>query len=379
MKSVNLHPCTVYQDTTKKNTSLKLEHPLKLKEVDPARSLFDTLERNKVIEKLESMNAMDEKDSTAPIQKKIFTRQIIEKQVEQDTLPPAVDTTSWFYANDYSSYANPEHTFQTLIDYLPEVPDSLITETKEKTAPQEEIQLPTFTTEQKDTSQIALEDKFIAKIVESADWILGVVLFSVFLFGIIHLRFGRIVRRNFLSVFNFREARKLIFDQNNIITRVSLGLVLIFTINTGLLIYLIFNYFQIHVFEYPPVIIFLIYAGMVLGIYVLKSFFIYILGFLAKHFEVSREYVFNIFLYNRVLGILLLPLVGVLPFIPETYAKTLIIITLFLIVLLYLFRVFRGIQILFAQRISIFYQILYLCTLEIVPILISYKLATMYL
>jgi hypothetical protein len=45
-----------------------------------------------------------------------------------------------------------------------------------------------------------------------------------------------------------------------------------------------------------------------------------------------------------------------------------------LLIAAYLLRFFRGIKILMNKDVLIFYLILYLCTLEILPLLLGYKL-----
>jgi hypothetical protein len=45
-----------------------------------------------------------------------------------------------------------------------------------------------------------------------------------------------------------------------------------------------------------------------------------------------------------------------------------------LIIISYIMRLYRGFQIIIKKDIFLFYLILYLCTLEILPVLLGYKL-----
>jgi hypothetical protein len=84
--------------------------------------------------------------------------------------------------------------------------------------------------------------------------------------------------------------------------------------------------------------------------------------------DLTDEYIFNVDLANQLLGLLLIPIVIGLAYIP--FGKEVFIsIGLIIIVFLYLFRLGRGIRIGLAKlKLSYFYLFLYLCTLEILPL-----------
>jgi len=79
-------------------------------------------------------------------------------------------------------------------------------------------------------------------------------------------------------------------------------------------------------------------------------------------------------LYLNVLGLILLPVATIHSMIPG-FGLFSIFIVPGLIAIFYLMSIIRSIYFAFREGISIFYLILYLCALEILPILLVVKLA----
>ena len=90
--------------------------------------------------------------------------------------------------------------------------------------------------------------------------------------------------------------------------------------------------------------------------------------------EEVREMVFNMMLYNSVLGIVLL-LVVTVHAIAHEWSGIVQWVGLAIIALFYIFSLIRTIYFSVRKEVSIFYLILYLCTLEILPILLVIKLS----
>ena len=88
----------------------------------------------------------------------------------------------------------------------------------------------------------------------------------------------------------------------------------------------------------------------------------------------SNTYLFVIFLINKILGVLLLPVIIILAFSQFILVKSVILISLLAIGLLLLLRFFRSYGLLQKQlRVSRFHFFLYIVGTEIVPLLLIYK------
>jgi hypothetical protein len=114
---------------------------------------------------------------------------------------------------------------------------------------------------------------------------------------------------------------------------------------------------------------------LVCNAYFLVKIFVYkILGSVFSQREKTGELVFNMMLYNNVLGMILLPVSTIHSVLPGFGPFSLFIVP-GLIAIFYLLSVTRSIYFAVREGISIFYLILYLCALEILPILLVVKLA----
>jgi hypothetical protein len=86
------------------------------------------------------------------------------------------------------------------------------------------------------------------------------------------------------------------------------------------------------------------------------------------------EYIFNIFLSANAIGLFLFPVIICLEY-ANISARYLMNIGLFMLLLFYTIRVLKGIAIAYVSgRFSVFHLFLYLCALEILPLIVLIKL-----
>ena len=86
-------------------------------------------------------------------------------------------------------------------------------------------------------------------------------------------------------------------------------------------------------------------------------------------------YIFNTFLINNILGIALLPFVCLIAYNQMISASWLILIAVILAGTAFAYRMFRGVLVgLSMPSFSLLYLFLYLCTLEIAPLLILIRI-----
>ena len=108
--------------------------------------------------------------------------------------------------------------------------------------------------------------------------------------------------------------------------------------------------------------------------YQAKIFVIKALGLIFKKESASEEYVFNITLFNQNLGLFLFPVVVGMAFLRSISPEVLLYGGLILTGLVFLYRLFRSLPWGIAGSIiSKYYLFLYLCTLEILPLVVLMK------
>ena len=126
-------------------------------------------------------------------------------------------------------------------------------------------------------------------------------------------------------------------------------------------------------FDGPMMLMVLI--GGVLAIYLGKYFVIRFSGWAFRVETITEQYLFNVFLINKIIGIALLPFVVLIAFAGAEWVAPLIVISLMIIALLLFNRYTRSWQVFgsFFQY-SKFHFFTYLCASEILPMAILIKL-----
>ena len=89
----------------------------------------------------------------------------------------------------------------------------------------------------------------------------------------------------------------------------------------------------------------------------------------------ANEYTFTIFLVNQMAGIAFIPVIIFIAYGNSFLAHAFIHIGIFLMILAFAVRLWKGtVAALSGSGTTLFYLFLYLCTLEILPLLIGLKL-----
>jgi len=216
---------------------------------------------------------------------------------------------------------------------------------------------------------------FVGKelIVPNQDWVLGIILIFWAIFASVRVGFLKYLGQLFASLVNFSAATRL-FQQRGYKTMYgALRLDIIFHLILPLSVYQIATFYKMDVPGYPSIVFFLALLLVINGYLFIKIWLYQLAGSIVLLKEQTEESVFNIRLYYKALGLILLPIVTIHAIIHQTNFITIWIMA-GLIVIMYVANVIRTIYLGIRKDISIFYLILYLCTLEILPLLLVFKL-----
>ncbi|RLD63871.1 MAG: hypothetical protein DRJ01_02615 [Bacteroidetes bacterium] len=214
------------------------------------------------------------------------------------------------------------------------------------------------------------------KIFPQTDWILIVALLSLAFFSWINLIYKKFISSNILATINFSVASKLFSERNIVTNRISFALNIIYIINASLIGYYIFNYFNLQIINYNGLETFFIFFLILSVISVVKLFLFKFFDFILLSKNKFHEYYYNNFIYNKICSIALFPLIFAIPFTSNYISVILIKISIILPIIVYILKILRGLQISIQIRLSFFYLFLYLCALEIIPLLFIYKIVT---
>jgi hypothetical protein len=206
------------------------------------------------------------------------------------------------------------------------------------------------------------------------NWTLVVGLISILLLLIIKSYYMKLMKQVVYTLVNFRMAEKMLREKNILARRTFFILNFNFLLIISLFIQLVLiaNSYSITGGYY--IIDYLIIIGLVLVFLFIRLLLLYITGYLFETMPIILEYIHNLYLVNKNVGIILLPIVFSAIYTSLNISKIILTGGFVIICVASLFKIIRGFQIIMRNEVLLFYSILYLCTLELLPIVLGFKL-----
>lgn len=203
-------------------------------------------------------------------------------------------------------------------------------------------------------------------------WIIGVLILLFSGIGVVRLFFYSTFHNIINGFFNDRVLGQISKEDNVMTSWPYIFLYVIFSFSLGLFILI----FQV---AYNPMgevsfANFLKISALVGVLFVAKIVLIRIIAVVFEVERLVREYIAVLYLVYFNSMLILMPLLLFVTFFPASYFKIILIFFLIVVSILFLYRFLRtAIGLVGNLKFSIFYLILYLCSLEIAPILILVK------
>jgi hypothetical protein len=204
-------------------------------------------------------------------------------------------------------------------------------------------------------------------------WVLGFAMVSLTILILMRIYFEKYLAAILSSLFNIQAAEKLMRDKNVIIRRVFVMLNFNFTLVTALYLYLLINYFKIPIPLTNQIVVFLCILGILILFLTFRLFVQNLVGYIFESGTIFKELIHNTYIVNKNLGLFLLPLVISVFYLKQNIADSVFYLCSGLIVISLLYRYLKALQIIIKYKAFLFYSFLYLCTLEILPILVGIK------
>jgi hypothetical protein len=147
-----------------------------------------------------------------------------------------------------------------------------------------------------------------------------------------------------------------------------------FVISAGLYAWLLLN--QFYPIKQSNNYLLLAISVLSVGVLYLGKFLaLKIIGWISGMGTTIDQYIFVIFLINKITGIILIPFIVLLAFAPAGWLTFVIVSSFFIVGILFLLRYLRSYGLLQNQiKINGFHFLLYILGMEVLPILIIYKL-----
>lgn len=202
-------------------------------------------------------------------------------------------------------------------------------------------------------------------------WFLGVFLLILILLARMKLFFGIHIQPIINSSLNYQVTQNLYRNRNSLYYQAGLNLDFIFFLSTGIYIFQLLNYYKLGFTTGFPV--FLVIITILLAWLATKYLVCKLIGFISLNTTLFNEYFHSILIYNKNIGLFLIPIAMGIAYIDPAFNKIFVFAGIGIVSIAYILRAIRLIRLFISKRISWFYSILYLCALEILPVLLLMK------
>jgi hypothetical protein len=206
------------------------------------------------------------------------------------------------------------------------------------------------------------------------EWTSILIISCFLLFAVSHFGYFKRMQQIFKAFFTNRFFIQFSRDGGLYAERVSMFLFSSYILAFSLFIFNSYKfYFSIPVF---PLLNFLIYLKILIAIiifYLLKIGLFRFSGYIFKAFNETSDYILNLYLFGQITGICLLPLIIITTYFENN--KIILYVGISVILLLSIYCLFKGFVIALSKsKVSVYYIFLYLCTLEILPLVLLAKI-----
>lgn len=214
----------------------------------------------------------------------------------------------------------------------------------------------------------------------STDFLMILVLITFI--GIFRLANPSYMRNLFRAFRNPTLSTRQLKEQLRQDSAASLTVDLIFCISMGLYLYFALNH--IHnkkiILEYPLIVILLGFILLFVVIYVVRFLFLKFTGWVFNISEITDNYTFNVFLINKVLGLVIIPFTVILAFGQGQWVQASLFLSFLVIAILFINRYLRsGVVFGYFIKFSRFHFFMYLCASELLPLAVLMKLVNQWL
>jgi hypothetical protein len=211
-----------------------------------------------------------------------------------------------------------------------------------------------------------------------ADWVTGVLIIFFMLLAWTQFLYGKRVKQIFLAPHSIRFLSQLTREGNLFKERVAVALGIVYLFSLPLLIIQINTIlFKGTKSDVDQLKLFFGAAAFLLLYWLVKISLIRFLGFVFNTKTTTREYLLNILIFSLITGIVLLPFLVVINY---THSFFVLVAALSVVAILFLYRLVKGFFIgITLTKFSYLFLFVYLCALEILPLLVIIKLLLNYL
>lgn len=195
--------------------------------------------------------------------------------------------------------------------------------------------------------------------------IVGYILARTFL--------GSLSNSTFMAAISYNTTASLFKDNSQLQRQRDIVLYSFYFVSMGFYSMLLMERFALHPFQFTNYRLLLFSIVCLSAIFFSRVLVANIIGHVFSELSLFREFLYHGFSFNKLMGILFLPMNFLIVYTVGVVREIVIWVSVSILIAMILLKIARGINFAFKKRIFNFYLFLYLCALEMVPLLVLYK------
>jgi len=207
----------------------------------------------------------------------------------------------------------------------------------------------------------------------SEEWHYYFLVFLLIAFAVSRAFLGQLLNPTFTAAVRYNTAEGMYKDNSQLQRQIDAVLYGFYFVSTGFFMMLIAEHFLLFPYGLQGVELFGFFTAVLILVFFLRIVVVNIVGHVFLNLKLFRAYLYHAFIYNKLTGILLLPMGIVIVYTNGILNDIAVWSALAIIVVMLVMKIYRGILFAVKTRVLNFYLFLYLCALELVPMLLLYK------
>ena len=204
-------------------------------------------------------------------------------------------------------------------------------------------------------------------------WFFIYLMILLGFFAWIRLYYGNTLTQTIQAATNFQFATRM-FNDNSLLQR-QLDNILygLYFFTVSFLVFFLEIKFGQAPYGLNGGLLYLFNLALLTGLFFGRIVLMNLVGFLFDRLKIFQEYLYNTFIFNKLMGMMILPLLFFTVYTKGVLHEVIFWLTVGSVALVLSMRLFRGFVFSFKKDVSIIYMFLYLCALEIVPLTLLYR------
>jgi hypothetical protein len=192
-------------------------------------------------------------------------------------------------------------------------------------------------------------------------------------FAWIRLYYGNNLTQTVQASINFQVANRMFNDNSMLQTQLDMLLYLFYFLSNAFFLYFIEMRLGLHPHALNGGWLYLFNLALLAGVFFSRVVLLNAAGIFFNQQRLVKEYLYNLFIFNQLSGMVVLPLLFLLVYTTGWLHEVVFWLSLAASFSIVVMRLIRGLVFSSRKDVLLFYMFLYLCALEIAPLVLLYR------